>query len=322
MERSIRVSVIVCTYNRMDSLRRTLESVATQSVPEGIGWEIVVVDNNSKDATRQVVEDFQKKFEGRFRYAREENQGISFARNRGIQESKGEILAFIDDDEIAALDWLRNLTSNLYSGEWAGAGGPVVSQWRERPPAWWSDKSPFTLGPLAAWAADPEVKTLVQPPVGANMAFRRETFDKFGGFRTDLGRVGKVLLHGEDTEFGRRLMVEGLRLCYEPSAITLHPVEKTRVNKKYFLDWWFNKGKSDIREFGDQSYGKHFFSIPLRIFRNAAVETARWLITIDPSKKFICRLKIWAYAGEVAEYHRQSINAKRKSTLLNSSARP
>jgi glycosyltransferase involved in cell wall biosynthesis len=316
------ISVLICTYNRAHSLMKTLESVTAQSLPQGVDLEILVVDNNSNDGTRQVAENFRRQFQGRFRYVLEECQGISYARNTGIRESKGEILAFIDDDEIAAPVWLQNITSNLYSGDWAGAGGPVVSQWNWQPPAWWSDHSPFTLGPLAAWASDPQVRLLAQPPVGANMAYRREAFDRFGVFRTDLGRVGKVLLHGEDTEFGRRLMAAGLRLCYEPSAITFHPVDKSRVSRKYFLDWWFNKGKSDIREFADLFQMKRLFPILLRLFRDAAVEAARWVITFDPARRFICVLKIWAYAGQAFEYYRQSSDAKKKGPLLNSDARP
>ena len=310
MDNATAISIIICTYNRMHSLSKTLESLVSQYVPDGTNWEIVVVDNNSTDSTQQVIEDFQSRFQGRFRSVRELQQGISFARNRGIRESRGEVLAFIDDDEIATPGWLEKLTANLFSGEWAGSGGPVVSQWNRRPPTWWSDKSPFTLGPLAAWGADPKVKTLVHPPVGANMAFRRETFDKFGGFRTDLGRVGGILLHGEDTEFGRRLMDAGLKLRYEPAAVTLHPVDESRISKKYFLDWWFNKGKSDIREFGDQKSGIHLFSIPIGIFRDIVVEAIRWAITLNPARKFICRLKLWTYAGAAVEYHRLSSSSK------------
>src|SRR5579863_5799453 len=128
------ISVVVCTYNRARSLGKTLESVVAQSLPQGVEWEIIVVDNNSKDSTRQVVEEFQSRYKGRFRYLLEERQGVSFARNTGIRESIGEVLAFIDDDETAAPGWLQNLTANLFSGEWAGAGGPIVSQWdRPRP---------------------------------------------------------------------------------------------------------------------------------------------------------------------------------------------
>ncbi len=321
MEIPIHISVVICTYNRARTLWKALDSIVTQSLPPEQAWDILVVDNNSKDGTLQVVEEFQNRFPGKLRYVLEREQGISYARNTGIRESRGEILAFIDDDEIAGPGWLESLTSSLHSGEWAGAGGPVVSQWDSQPPVWWSETSPFTLGPLAAWAADPRVRSLASPPVGANMAYRRETFNKFGGFRTDLGRVGNVLLHGEDTEFGRRLMASGLRICYEPSAVTLHPVDHVRVNKKYFLNWWFNKGKSDVREFVDHFQVRSLFSILLKSFHDAAAEAVRWVITPDPAGKFICVLKIWAYAGQVFECCSQAFDAERKRSLANSGVR-
>jgi glycosyltransferase involved in cell wall biosynthesis len=325
MDSSITISVIICTYNRASSLGKTLESIAAQSLPEGTEWEIVVVDNNSKDATQKVVEQFQSQFPGRFLYVMEERPGVSYARNTGIREAKGEILAFIDDDETAALNWLRNLTSNLHSGEWAGAGGPVVSQWDCPRPRWLVSKSPFVLGPLSAFQFEPDPKCaeeLTTPPLGANMAFRKEVFESYGGFRTDLGRVGKQLFANEDTELGRRLMDKGKRIRWEPLALIYHPVDERRTHRKYFLAWWFNKSRSDIRELGDQEQGKRFFPILLRTVRNILVEAVRWCITFDPAARFICILKIWAYAGQAVEHYHQLSDAKRKGTLLNSNARP
>ena len=154
---------------------------------------------------------------------------------------------------------------------------------------------------------------LTEPPFGANMAFKREVFDRFGGFRTDLGRIGKGMLSGEDTEFGRRILNAGLRLRYEPDAVTYHPVEESRRRRRYFLSWWFNKGKSDIREFADQGQIRRPFSILLRSIRDAAVEAIRWIITLDPADRFICILKIWAYAGQASEYYRYASAAKRRN---------
>src|SRR5271154_5729585 len=94
-----KISVIICTYNRSHSLGKTIESVASESLTPSLGWEILVVDNNSKDKTRQVVEGFMFRYPEQIRYIFEPKQGISYARNAGIKESRGEILAFIDDDE-------------------------------------------------------------------------------------------------------------------------------------------------------------------------------------------------------------------------------
>ena len=306
------ISVVLCTYNRAQSLGKTIESVVEQTMPPSLEWELLVVDNNSSDETRQVVEDFQRRYPKRIRYLFEAQQGISYARNTGVHAGQGEIFAFIDDDETADPDWLQNLTANLFSGGWIGAGGRVVPQWNGYRPRWVSSKNSFICGPLAMFDPDMEGDQLTEPPFGANMAFRREVFDLYGGFRTDLGRSGKGLLSGEDTEFGRRVMAAGARLRYEPTAVTHHPVDKARVKKMYFLIWWFNKGRSDVREYGVQPHRRSFLGIPLRLFWCAAVEAVRWVIAGGPCGRFVCTLKMWTYAGQAFESHRQALVMRRK----------
>ena len=312
MNRPTKISVILCTYNRAESLTVALEHTVKQVLPQSVGYEIIVVDNNSKDDTPQVVERFRRQYPDLIRYLRETKQGISHARNAGIREARGEVLAFVDDDEAPTAGWLQNLTASLHSGEWAGAGGPVVSDWKSAPPRWWSSSSPFTLGPLAAFDPRLEAGEMKIPPVGANMAFRKEMFERYGGFRTDLGRVGTNLLANEDIEFGRRLLAAGHRLRYEPLSVVYHPVADSRVRRKYFLDWWFNKGRCDVKEDGTPAGAVRFLGIPIRLFRNAAVEAVRWVLSTSPSERFVCHLKIWAYAGEAYECYCQTREAGHK----------
>jgi glycosyltransferase involved in cell wall biosynthesis len=312
LDKLSQITVILCTYNRAHSLGETIESIVTQTLPQSLEWELLVVDNNSTDETPQVVEGCRRRYPGRIRYLFEPKQGVSHARNTGVRSARGEIIAFIDDDETADLEWLQKLTVNLFSGEWLGAGGRVVPKWNGHPPRWVSSNNSFICGPLAMFDPDAELVQLTEPPFGANMAFRKEAFDKYGGFRTDLGRIGKGMLSGEDTEFGRRLMAAGALLRYEPLAVTHHPVEKIRVKKRYFLVWWFNKGRSDVRELGVASYRKTFFGIPVRLLRDAAVEAVRWIGSLEPSRKFICTLKICNYAGQAFECYHQALEMKRK----------
>jgi glycosyltransferase involved in cell wall biosynthesis len=306
----IKLSVVVATYDRSGSLRTTIESLAAQTLPQSIGWEILVVDNNSNDKTREVVEELQHEYPERIRYLFEPHQGISNARNAGIREARGEILAFIDDDETASEDWLQHLTANLDSGEWAGAGGRVLLPIRFSRPRWLLSTSSFLTGPLSLFDRGDNAGPLTEPAIGANMAFRREVFDKYGVFRTDLGRSGKNLLCNEDTEFGRRLMAGGERLRYEPSAITYHPVEEFRTHRGYFLSWWFNKGRSDVRELGNQDGFQCLFGVPLLLFRDAGIEAARWVVSVGPAERFICKLKVWTYAGQAYESYLLWLKAK------------
>lgn len=306
-----KITVLVCTYNRSQTLGETIESVATQTLPRSLSWEILIVDNNSNDETRQVVEDFRCRYPERIRYFFEPQQGLSYARNTGIREARGEILVFIDDDETAEAEWLQNLTANLHSGEWAGAGGRVLPPLSFSLPHWLPPKNLRTSAPLAIFDKGPEAKQLNEPPFGANMAFRREAFDRYGGFRTDLGRAGNGMISNEDTEFGRRLLAAGLRLRYEPSALIYHRVEENRLRPEYFLRWWFNKGRSDVRQSGHHPKSTCLLGIPLRLFADLVLETVRWAVAIQPSQRFSCKLGIWAYAGEVFESYHQWLATKR-----------
>src|SRR5208282_2321290 len=91
----LNITVILCTYNRCQSLARALDSVAAQTFSESVEWEVLVVDNNSRDQTRDVAEDFCRRYPGRFRYLFEPRQGKSYALNAGIREARGDILALL-----------------------------------------------------------------------------------------------------------------------------------------------------------------------------------------------------------------------------------
>src|SRR6266852_954616 len=108
----MKVTVILCTYNSCRSLATAPESVAASQMPDSVDWEVLVVDNNSSDRTRAVVEEFCRQHYSRFRYLFEQRQGTSYALNTGIREARGEILAFMDDDVIVEPTWLRNLSKS------------------------------------------------------------------------------------------------------------------------------------------------------------------------------------------------------------------
>ena len=307
----MKVSVIICTYNRSQSLAKALASVARSEVPESIQWEVLVVDNNSRDATRSVVEEFCRRDSSRFRYLFEPKQGKSYALNAGIQAARGEILAFTDDDVTVEPTWLQNLASSLTKGDWVGAGGRTVPERTFSAPRWLASEDRHALCPLAMFDLGCEPRELIEPPFGNNMAFRREVFEKYGGFRTDLGPRPDSEIRGEDTQFGRRLLSAGERLCYEPRGVVYHAVAAERIQKAYFLAWWFDKGRADIREYGIPSDARWLVAgIPIQCFRRLAVWTCRWMCGTTPSRRFFCQRQVWWLAGTVLECFRQS-QAKR-----------
>ncbi len=306
------ISVILCTYDRCLYLRKVLDSIAGSVLPDSVEWEVLVVDNNSTDQTSEVANEFAGRYPGRFRYISEPRQGKSYALNTGIRESRGNVLAFVDDDLTVEPTWLRNLTQALDDGKWAGAGGRTLLAEPFSPPRWLALKGPYSMGGVLAAQFDlgEEACELDRPPFGANMAFQKKMFEKYGGFRTDLGPSPNpgIPRPNEDTEFGRRLVAAGQRLRYEPSAVAYHPVPKQRIEKQYFLTWWFDYGRAAILEVGRRP---DIWGIPRRYFTigktsaTLAARALRWMATLDPQRRFFLKCRVWATAGQIVEVNRQ-----------------
>ncbi len=297
------ISVILCTYNRCQSLRRALESVAASRMPENAVWKIVVVDNNSSDATPSVVREFEAKHPGRFRYIFESKPGKSNALNRGIADTNAEVLAFMDDDVIVDPDWLWNLTKIFEDEKYVGSGGVILPETNFKQPKWLDTSYRYSLAPLAMFDLGPKSGELREPPFGTNMAFRREVFRRFGVFRCDLGPHPDSEIRGEDTEFGMRVLQGGGRLWYEPAAVVHHEIPQKRLKPAYFLKWWFDKGRSEVRENGSR-HGTRWVvaNVPLSLFRRVLVWTARWMLTFQSAPRFTARLRVWQHCGAMTEY--------------------
>lgn len=320
MANDMKVSVIVCTYNRSESLAKALASIARSEVPDAIEWEVLVVDNNSGDRTKEVVEEFCHRYPSRFRYVFEPRQGKSNALNTGIREAKGDILAFTDDDVTVEPTWLANLTLPLRDDKWAGVGGRVLPDRNFTLPPWIPKEGRYPLGPLAMFDLGPRALELVEPPFGNNMAFRRKAFEEHGGFRSDLGPCPGSEIRGEDTEFGQKVLAAGKRLCYAPSAVVYHAVPESRVRKEYFLTWWFDKARSEIRESGHvYEVNWRLAGVPLVLFRRLLVWVLRWFVAFNPSRRFSCKLNVWIAAGRICECRRYptQYNAKPQQSPYN-----
>jgi len=315
------ISVILCTYNRCRSLEQTLTSLSASALPDRIGWEVLVVDNNSCDQTRSVAEAFRSGFPGRLRYLFEPRPGKSYALNTGIREARGEVLAFLDDDLTVETTWLHNLTANLHHGDWVGAGGKTLLAQSFAPPGWMALKGPYSLGGVLAASFDlgDIPQQLTQAPYGANMAFHRKMFEKYGLFRTDLGPSPDrdTPRPNEDTEFGRRLLAAGERLRYEPTAIAYHPVPEGRVQKRYFLAWHFDWGRALVREWhrGPDVLGipRPYFNMVSVAARKMVPDALRWLFALNPQRKFYARCHIYVAAGEMAEFYHLLLRERRGS---------
>lgn len=303
---AMNISVILCTYNRCSSVAKALDSVARSEMPETVTWEVLVVDNNSNDKTREVVEDFCGGFPGRFRYCFEPKPGKSNALNTGIREAKGAILAFMDDDVLVSPTWLRSITAPLVQSDLAGAGGRIVAQQMPSIPDWLAMDGECAMeGVLALFDLGNEAKELNRPPYGTNMAFQSRVFEQYGGFRTDLGPRPGSELRDEDTEFGKRLLAAGEHLWYEPAAVVYHAVPENRLTKKYFLRFWYDQGRAWIRESANRNpvFGlpRWLFSIPLILMIPLPIKMYMWLVERDAKRRFFYKGVVWMTVGQIVE---------------------
>jgi glucosyl-dolichyl phosphate glucuronosyltransferase len=312
------ITVIVCTYNRSQSLAKALESIAGSHLPDSVDWEVVVVDNNSRDQTREVIEGFCRRYPQRFRYVFESAQGLSYARNAGIRESRGDIIAFTDDDLTVQPDWLQNLTEPLRDEKWAGAGGRILPAQTFVAPDWYAPDGPYSMGGVlyAHFDLGDKPGELDRAPHGANMAFRKSVFDKYGNFRVYLGVSPGTDLCNEDTEFGRRLLSGGERLYYAPSAAVYHEISPKRLDKKYFLKWWYGYGRSQMREVRDRPavFGipRSFLSVPHIALRHVPIRTLQWLFSINPQSRFYRKCMLFVALGWLTETCKLSVSTNRQ----------
>jgi glycosyltransferase involved in cell wall biosynthesis len=218
------LSIIICTYNRQDFLPLTLQSLALQSLDK-TRYEVLVVDNNSTDNTASLCQQFIEQHPDiNVTYFLEKNQGLAFARNRGIKESSGRIISFIDDDAEARNDYANNLIFTFQRhSDYDAIGGKVIPIFPEKTePAWLSKY---------IWGVVAKVDRGVHPvpfkkkvPAGCNMAFRKKVFETVGVFDTNLAhRCDDLYI------FGKLKAINKVPL-YSPDVVVYHHIPPERIN--------------------------------------------------------------------------------------------
>ena len=288
------LSVIICTYNRSQSLSNTLNSFQSQDLPKNIQWEIIVVDNNSTDDTKKVTEEFIFCSNLIVKYVKEENQGHSYARNRGIKEASGEFVCFTDDDVLVDKSWLNELLKTFNEVPAECVGGKILPQWPDRKPRWLK-KELFGFLALLDYGNELIVFREFTKPVllfGANMAFKKSIFDRIGFFDTNLGRKGTIVFGGDDIDIQRRIINEGGKIIYQPKAAIKHVISSERLKKNYFRRLHYFEGVTNGRLY-DNAIGRHFCGIPFFIFFQFIRSIFRYLK--NPTLRM--QMNIWWFLG-------------------------
>jgi glucosyl-dolichyl phosphate glucuronosyltransferase len=310
------ISVVLGTFNRAPSLRKTLESFSQLAVPGDLRWELLVVDNNSTDATRLVTEAFIHRLGPRVRYIFEAKQGRSAALNAGIAAAEGNIVAFTDDDVLLDKHWLSNLKQTFESYDCSAVAGRVVPRWNHPKPAWLTMEDQLAI---VRFEMGNEFKEILVPPLGANSAFRKEVFERHGLFRLDLGVSGsRHTITCDDTEFGERLIQAGDKIVYCPTAIIYHPVDPKRATKRYFRSWYYYNGRSLTRTLGIPREGVSYFGVPRWLYRELIADVARWLFTFKADQRLHNKFKAYRKFGVVVEARRLSRQSSVKPSWKSS----
>lgn len=242
----MKLSVIFCTYNREKYLYNALKSIAKQDFPYQ-GYEIVMVNNNSTDSTESICKKFQEDYpQVEFHYFLETNQGLSYARNRGVKESKGDILVFVDDDATVFEFYLSSIKLFFEAHpDVAACGGPIVPVYEIDKPKWLSHYTEQLIGG-ALYEGD-KVKPFRNGkyPGGGNSAFRKEVFEKYGLFNVELGRKGTGLIGAEEKDLYDRLTKGGEAFYYLPLMGIHHYIPEKKLSESHFRELTYSIGKSE-----------------------------------------------------------------------------
>jgi glycosyltransferase involved in cell wall biosynthesis len=234
MSDALKISLVICTYNRSAYIEDAMESLYNQTLPRE-NYEVIVVNNNSSDNTQQICEAFIASHnDAQFYYFNEPEQGASFARNTGARHVHSPLLCFMDDDAVAESDYLEKIVRFFDEHPDAGGlGGRIIPKYIPAEPEWMS----HYVSSLVGHFHYSDAVTAFRPgkyPLESNMIIRKKDFDAVGGFNNALpGVVGTLRIGGEGKDFFLKLQALGRTIYYDPAIRVQHVVETSKLTKEY-----------------------------------------------------------------------------------------
>lgn len=283
------ISVVMSTYNRAAMLPAALDALLVQA--GDVPYEIIVVDNNSSDHTAALVQRYVGHQPARVRYVFEPAQGLSHGRNAGIRAARGGIIAFTDDDVEVAPDWIAQLQQAFdRHPDAAYIGGRVLPRWKAPPPKWLTDAHWSPLA-LQDYGDEPFRVSAAWPIclVGANLAFRRQVFDRVGLFTPHFGRILDGIGSTEDHDMQLRLWQAGFEGVFEPNVRMVAEVPPERMRKAYHRRWHKGHGRhcarmrlreivpQDMAPMGRPADLVMLYGAPAFVYREVLLTALRWL---------------------------------------------
>jgi glucosyl-dolichyl phosphate glucuronosyltransferase len=272
-------TLLVCTYNRAADLREALQTALAQETGGRFSFEVVVVDNNSTDDTRAVVEEFVAAGHTNLRYIFEGRQGKSYALNTGLAAARGRLYTIVDDDFVLPPDWLANIFEGFRAHpDVSFVSGKVLPLWQAEPPAWltaehWSAVAVADYGGEEFFADESKQICLLA------CTFRLEDVRAVGGYDGQLGVSAGQIGGVEDLDILRRLWAAGRRGLYLPGVWFRHKVAPSRLTKAYHRRWHKGHGRSYalMRDAEVERASARLFDVPSHMYRQAAASALGWL---------------------------------------------
>jgi glycosyltransferase involved in cell wall biosynthesis len=252
---TIKISVIICSYNRERYISEALFSLIHQSFEKSF-YEVIVVDNNSSDNTAEVCKSIIASHpDDSIFYLSEMNQGSSFARNTGATNARGELLCFMDDDAVAEKYFLNNIwTFYTANPSVQGFGGRIIPKYIPAEPKWMSYYVSSLVGNFNYSDEVTEFK-FNRYPLESNMIVTKKAFDEVGGFNPELpGVMGNLRIGGEGKDFFYRMKLKGYRIFYVPNIIVYHVVETRKLTKEYLFRIASGIGRGERQRIGKGLY--------------------------------------------------------------------
>lgn len=237
---TLSLDILIPTYNRSDTLRECLEAILKAESPGDLSWRVTVVDNNSRDNTRGVVESLSSQFSGKLRYLFEPQPGKSHALNLGITASDRTLIGMLDDDELIDERWITIVRDSFVDPALDYIGGPYYGLWRTAKPNWLPPSYPAVLSADDAALVPPHARSFDDENMflrGGNAVVRREVFDRIGLYTHGLGKC-------EDHDMFTRLRAAGARGVFIPDLVIHHIVPADRATRAYHRKWVWSRGLS------------------------------------------------------------------------------
>ncbi|WP_353121608.1 glycosyltransferase family 2 protein [Dysgonomonas capnocytophagoides] len=285
----MRFSFITCTYNRDKYIGQTLQSVCDQKYPDN-NYEIIVIDNNSTDNTASICEEFRAEYPNKnFRYVKEMNQGLSFALNRGIKEAQGEFLIFVDDDETIIPEHLERLDNHLRTyPEAVLCGTPVIPVYEIPEPKWMSRFTQRLIGGYFDQGKEVKILEAKNYPGTGHTIIKKELYERYGNYNTELGRKGTSLIGAEDKDMFNRLKNNNIVCYYLPDIPIYHHIPPNKMTDEFFHKLTYSIGKSErirTKAVSEKEFRNRLLSEGIK-WGASVVLFAGYTLGLQPSKGF------------------------------------